>query len=81
MKHIVDPKTLPDRAAKVGTSIGELSEDAHLARSTGFRAVEGNPTLETIEKLTAALVAREVALRDYLIALHPLETPAAGAMT
>ena len=78
MKHIVDPKVLPERAAKAGTSLGELSEDAGLSRSTGFRAVEGNPTIETLEKLTAALVAREISLRDYLVALHPIDTNSTG---
>jgi transcriptional regulator with XRE-family HTH domain len=72
MHQILLPYQLAARARALGWSLGHLAEMAGLHRTTFTRAVAGesNITLATLTRLTEALTARELALRDHLVALH-----------
>jgi len=78
MKQVVDPKELVKRAKRIGASVGAIAADAGVHRSTIYRAVDDyrNTTIGHLENFSAALVTRELALRDYLLQLHPLVVPA-----
>jgi hypothetical protein len=68
------PETIRDRALAVRLGKKELSELAKLSqKSTGMiMRGQSSPRLNNLQALERAVVAEEIRLRDYLLALHPV---------
>lgn len=64
------------RAKKIGYGAKDLAADAGVAESTVHRGIHGlgDSRMGTYRRLLAAVIAKEIELRDYLLALHPVET-------
>lgn len=59
------------RATWAGMTVHDLAKRADLTPSTVYRAVKHrDPQVSTLYALLDALTAREIALRDHLVALH-----------
>lgn len=79
MHEIVNPNQLKLRLGKVRLSPHALAPQARVHHTTIGRILAGSEAvqLDTLRRISDALIAEELALRDYLIGLHGL--PAAGA--
>lgn len=66
------------RAKEIGYPVNELARAAGVHETTIYRSLgrDSNNSMQTMRKLMAALTAREIELRDYLLALHPLAAAA-----
>lgn len=62
----------PNRAIALATGLAEMTIGRTLTRST-------SPNYATINKIEAAVVAEEIRLRDYLLALHPVVSTSEAA--
>ena len=64
---------LEQRASRIGMPLTRIATNAGLAASTLYRMKDhGSPKLDTLRRINAALSHEEIALRDHLLALHPL---------
>lgn len=62
------------RARKIGYGAKDLAAAAGVAESTVHRGIQAasDSRLGTHRRLLAALIAKELELRDYLLGLHPV---------
>lgn len=60
--------------------IEELAKAAGCNPNTAGPALKGktSPRHDTVVSMTRALIAEELRLRDYLLALHPIQTHSSG---
>lgn len=81
MQDKITIQIIVGRAKRIGLGVMELSSEAGLAFSTVYRAMNGQSDLQvsSLWRLYDALVAREIAQRDHLIALHGVPAEANGA--
>jgi transcriptional regulator with XRE-family HTH domain len=79
MHDFIRPNQLKSRLARAGLTPHELAARTGLHHTTVGRTIAGSVSvkLDTLTRMSEALIAHETALRDYLIGLHGL--PAAGA--
>jgi predicted transcriptional regulator len=68
------PETIRGRAVAVRLGKKELSELAHLSQKSTGMILRGDssPRLNNLQALERAVIAEEIRLRDYLLALHPV---------
>jgi transcriptional regulator with XRE-family HTH domain len=72
----MSPETIAERRQAIRWSDKDLGKAAGLAENTVYRTLAGitRPMMDTADALTGALIAEELRLRDYLLALHPVAT-------
>jgi transcriptional regulator with XRE-family HTH domain len=65
---------IKERAGRINLPLARLAERAGMPTSTLTRPLRegGNVTVRTLGRAYEALVAEELALRDYLLRQHPL---------
>lgn len=65
---------LEARAQQIGLTLRILAAKSGIAASTLYRlkAEKTEPSVKTLRKAEAALVAEELAIRDHLLRLHPV---------
>ena len=76
MHEIIPPDQIKTRIERLGLSPSRLALLAGISHSTITRSILSGDSqgvgFRTLNKISTALVAREIELRDYLVALHPL---------
>lgn len=70
------PETIRERAARIRWRNKAIAEASALSEMTIGRTLSGatSPNMTTLDQIEAAIVAEELRLRDYLLALHPIKT-------
>jgi predicted transcriptional regulator len=81
MHDFLLPDQIRSRADRIGLTPHRLCEMSEVHPSTFSRILNSDVSwrVSTLRKLTAALTAHELALRDHLVALHGCETAQAEA--
>ena len=81
MHDFLLPDQIRSRSERVGLAPARLAEISGVHYTTLGRMfkAEVDIRVSTLRKLTAALTAHELALRDHLVALHGCETVPADA--
>ena len=76
MQPILQIEAIDKRIARLRLPPKMLAKMAGVNFGTYYRARQypGSTLRRNLERLTQALAAEEIALRDYLLALHPIET-------
>jgi predicted transcriptional regulator len=74
MQHFSTISEIKTRAAGIGLAMTRLAGMAGVAASTAVGRVDAERDVRasTLRKLGDAVVAEEIRLRDYLLALHPI---------
>lgn len=74
------PETIRERATHVRLTRKALAEMTGLAEMTIGRTLNGqtSPNMTTLDTIEGAVIAEELRLRDYLLALHPVATGSGG---
>jgi predicted transcriptional regulator len=72
------PSEIEQRRQRIRLPKKALAQRAGLDQGTVGRALEAetNPLRGTVEKIEREILAEELALRDHLVALHPLPADA-----
>lgn len=80
MHQIIPPDQMKMRIDRLGLSASRLALMAGVSHSTITRSILTGDSqslgLRTLMKVSSALLRHEIELRDYLLALHPVEGPA-----
>ena len=78
MQDILTLTEIHRRATAISWPIKDMAARSGVNESTIYRALSQptNQKVNTLLELAAAVRAREIELRDYLLALHPLQAPA-----
>jgi predicted transcriptional regulator len=73
MQQIIPSCQIRDRLAKLSLSANEFGRRCGVHHTTLLRVMSGeiSPNLATMQKITEALLASELALLAHLQALHP----------
>jgi predicted transcriptional regulator len=81
MHDFLLPDQIRSRAEQIGLPVARLAEMSGVHYTTLGRMFKSEVDIRvsTLRKLTAALTAHELALRDHLVALHGCETAPAEA--
>lgn len=78
MHEIIPPDQIKSRLDALHISANQIAARAGLHHTTLSRIIGGQSKgidYNTLVKLTAAIVAVEIELRDHLLALHPVDRP------
>jgi hypothetical protein len=75
MQHLVAIEQIKERAEAVNLNLKVLAHRAGVHPSTAYR---GAKRIVTGARLTDALVAEEIRLRDHLLKIHPLPSSETG---
>lgn len=72
---VVSPGDIAERARRIRLTVRELTRKAGCGENTAQRtlSLRTDPRHSTLVALEDAVVTEELRLRDYLVALHPLE--------
>lgn len=72
----MQPETIRERASRIRWKNKAIAEATGLTEMTIGRTLSGatSPNVATFNRIEQAIVAEELALRDYLLTLHPLKT-------
>ncbi|MET4341988.1 helix-turn-helix transcriptional regulator [Bradyrhizobium sp. RT9a] len=69
------PETIRERVARIRLSRKALAQATGLVEMTIGRTLNGetSPNMATFEKIEKVVIEEEIALRDYLLTLHPVK--------
>jgi predicted transcriptional regulator len=71
---MIEGISIRERCEAIGLQRRELASEARCAEGTIHNIFTGKACrTDTLARIGAALVARELAIRDHLLALHPVQ--------